>query len=177
MAKMNSLIEGETAFPKPPRDPLMETVCALTDPIIVFPAQGWEDTLPEPLKKRLPLDRLAHVMLAMDGKEPWDECTDVEALLYLYPRTMLSPLSEQWVRIYLYLGTRAMGEQIPADIRQGELSKYDMSELRKLKRWIQEKKLKARKDRERKPRVEATEETPRKQDVSTPEYEQLGLGF
>ncbi len=177
MAKMNSLIEGETAPPKPERDSILETVCALTDPIIVFPAQGWEDTLPEPLKKRLPLDRLAHVMLAVNGKEPWDECTDVEALLYIYPRTMLSPLSEQWVRIYLYLGTRAMGEQIPADIRQGELSKYDMGELRKLKRWIQEKKLKARKDRERQASVEAPEETQRKQNVSTPEYEQLGLGF
>lgn len=176
MAKMNSLIEGETAFPKPPRDPILETVCALTDPIIVFPAQGWEDDLPEPLRKRLPIDRLAHVMMAIDGKEPWDECTDVEALLYMYPRTMLSSLSEQWVRIYLYLGTTAMGEAIPADIRQGELSKYDMGELRKLKRWIQEKKLQARKDRERKTRVEAPAETPRKPDV-LPVYEQLGLGF
>jgi len=174
---MKSPIEGETASPKPPRDPLMETVCALTDPIIVFPAQGWEDDLPEPLRKRLPIDRLAHVMMAIDGKEPWDECTDIEALLYMYPRTMLSSLSEQWVRIYMYLGTRAMGEAIPDDIREEKLSDYDMSELRKLKRWIQEKKLKARKDRERQASVEAPEETQRKQNVSTSEYEQLGLGF
>ncbi len=177
MVQMKSPIEGETASPKPPRDPLMETVCALTDPIIVFPAQGWEDDLPEPLRKRLPIDRLAHVMMAIDGKEPWDECTDIEALLYMYPRTMLSSLSEQWVRIYMYLGTRAMGEAIPDDIREEKLSDYDMSELRKLKRWIQEKKLKARKDRERHASAEAPEDTPQKQNVSTPEYEQLGLGF
>ena len=177
MVQMKSLIEGETASGKPPRDPILETLCALTDPIIVFPAQGWEDTLPEPLKKRLPIDRLAHVMLAINGKESWDECTDVEALLYMYPRTMLSPLSEQWFRIYMYLGTRVMGEQIPEDIRQEKLSDYDMSELRHLKRWIQERKLKARKDREKKSRAEAPAETPQKQDVSTPEYEQLRLGF
>jgi len=52
-----------------PVDPLEEMVYALTDPIIVFPAGGWENDLPERLKNELPLRRLAHVKLGPVGTE------------------------------------------------------------------------------------------------------------
>ncbi len=135
-------------------DPIQEMVCALVDPLIVFPARGWEETLPEPLKKRLPMDRLVHNMECSQGRARWNEACDLEALLYMYPRTMEAPLSEQWVRIYLYLGTRVMGEKFPDHVRQDTLSDYDMEALRGLKEWIQKKKLQARRDRRRGEKVD-----------------------
>jgi hypothetical protein len=144
--------------PKPnpslPKDPIEEMVGALTDPLIVFPS-GWEDTIPQHLKERLPLDRLAHQMRCMNGQAHWDEATDLEALLYMYPASLAHPLSEQWTRIYLYLGTRCLGDKLPEDSRQESLSDYDMAELRGLKRWIRKQILKARKDRKSGEKAEA----------------------
>ncbi len=137
----------QPARPTKEMDWLEELVGALFDPLIVFPAGGWEDTLPENLKKDLPLRRLAHIMLCNKGKAAWDEATDLEALLYMYPLTLAHPISEQWTRIYLYLGTQVMGQKFPEDIRQESLSDYDMGELRDLKRWIYRQRVKVRKER------------------------------
>lgn len=136
-------------------DPIKELVGALTDPIIVFPAGGWEKDIPQPLKDRLPLERLAHQMRCLHGQAQWDEACDLEALLYMFPRTIQGPLSEQWTRIYLYLGTKVLGEKFPEDIRQESLSQYDMAQLRDLKRWIQHQKVKARKERQKGERAKA----------------------
>ncbi len=137
-----------------PADPIEELAGALTDPTIVFPAGGWENDIPQHLKDRLPIDRLAHQMRCHKGEAQWDEACDLEALLYMYPRTMASPLSEQWTRIYLYLGTKVMGDKIPQDIKQERLSDYDMAQLRDLKRWIHKRKVKARRERRKGEKVE-----------------------
>ncbi len=157
MADQEQLFEVPRGKPKAAsqenalRDSIEEMVGALCDPLIVFPS-GWEDTLPEELKKRLPLDRLVHQMKCLHGQARWDEACDLEALLYMYPLTLAQPISEQWTRIYLYLGTKVMGDRIPQDIKEETLSDYDMVELRQLKRWIQKQKLKARKERKKEPR-------------------------
>lgn len=145
---------SDTGGDNVPVDPIAEMVGALCDPLIVFPAGGWEETLPEELKKRLPLDRLLHNMLCSKGKARWDEACDLEALLYMYPLCLARPISEQWTRIYLYLGTKVMGKKIPDDIRQETLSDYDMAALRGLKQWIYKKKLQARRDRRRGEKVD-----------------------
>lgn len=137
-----------------PKEWIDETVGALFDPIIVYPGGGWEDDLPEKLKKDLPLCRLAHLMLCSQGKAHWDEACDLEALLYMYPRTMVAPLSDQWTRTYLYLGTKCLGDNVPENIRHETLSDYDMRELRDLKRWIYSKKVEARKNRGRQEKAE-----------------------
>ena len=145
---------------KPPGGPIAEIaeiVGALCDPLIVFPGTGWEESIPQALKDRLPLDRLAHNMMCLQGKARWDEACDLEALLYLFPATLAFPVSEQWTRIYLYLGTKVMGDKIPEDIRQESLSDYDMEELRRLKRWIRNQKVKARTERRRGQKVEKGE--------------------
>ncbi len=66
---------------KPPADYIDDLVGALTDPIIVYPAGGWENDLPEDLKKELPLHRLAHLMKCTKGEASPEEATDLEALL------------------------------------------------------------------------------------------------
>ncbi len=160
--------EEEQKAPELPRDYIEELVSALTDPIIVFPS-SWQDTLPEWIKRDMPLHRLAHQMRCLKGNPPqadWDEATDLEAMAYLYPASLEHPLPYEWANIYLYLGTKVMGDRFPSDIRQEKLSDYEMGELRKLKRWIQQKKVLARKQRRK--GEEPKETVPEK-------YEQLAL--
>lgn len=152
-------------------DPIEESVGALFDPIIVYPAGGWENDLPEPLKKELPLHRMAHNMLCIRGKASWDEACDVEALLYLYPASLAAPMGHDWTQIYLYLGYKVMGSRMPEDVAQKTLTNYEMGMLRDLKRWIQRKKLEARKARRRQEKAEK----PAKQQAVEAEYEQMKM--
>ena len=124
-------------------DPIEELVGAICDPIIVYPSQ-WAQDLPERLKEELPIHRLAHVKRCLEGEASWDEVCDLEALLYLYPRSLESPLGETWTNIYLYLGTKAMGN-VSEEVKVKTLTSYQESELRELKRWIRSQKLKSRK--------------------------------
>lgn len=152
-------------------DPIEEMVGALCDSIIVYPAGGWENDLPEPLKKELPLHRLTHVMLCNAGKASWDEACDADALLYLYPASLAAPMGSDWSQIYLYLGTKVMGSRMPEDIAEKTLDRYRMGMLRDLKRWIQRKKLEARKARRRQEKAEK----PAKQQAVEAEYEQMKM--
>lgn len=112
-------------------------------------------------------------MKCSKGEAEWDEATDIEALLYLYPASLCAPMGEQWSRIYLYLGTKVMGDKVPEDIKQKELSDYDMGELRDLKRWIWRKKVEARKLRRHQEKAEAKAE--KAEVVVTAEPEQFKL--
>jgi hypothetical protein len=129
-------------------DPIDEMVGALTDPIIVFPS-GWEDTMPEWMKRDLPINRLVHIMECLHGKARWEEACDLEALIYMYPAALAQPLGEEWTRIYIYLGTKVMGEKMPEDIREESIPDHYQGDLRDLKRWIRKKKVEARKERQR----------------------------
>ena len=149
---------ANTSTPSMPKDWIEEMVGALCDPLIVFPAGGWEQDIPEKLKNELPLARLAHQMRCSKGEASWEEATDLEALIYLYPASLMAPMGEQWTRIYLYLGTKCYGKQLPEDIKQDSLSDYDMAQLRDLKRWIYKKKVEARKARARGEKAKAKPE-------------------
>jgi hypothetical protein len=138
----------DTAKGKIKVDPIEEMVGALTDPIIVYPS-GWEQDLPEGLKNELPLHRLAHLMKCSRGQAEWDEACDLEALLYLYPASLAFPLGEQWTRIYLYLGSKVMGDKLPQDVKQENLPDHYLGELRELKQWIHDRKVAARTERQR----------------------------
>lgn len=134
-------------------DYLEEMVGALTDPIIVFPS-SWQDTIPEKLKQDIPLRRLAHIALCQKGEAAWDEATDLEALLHLYPLTLGRPINETWTCIYLYLGTKCLRPSLSQDIREETLTDYQAGELRGLKRWLYRQRVKARKARGRQEKTE-----------------------
>lgn len=129
-------------------DWIEETVGALFDPLIVWPSP-WADDLPDWIKKELPLHRLAHNMLCAQGKAEWDEACDLEAMAYMFPRTLEVPLGESWTNIYIYLGTKVMGDKMPDDVKYDTLTDYQKHELRDLKRFIYQSKVKARKERRR----------------------------
>lgn len=156
-----------TAEIKSKADPIEEMAGALTDPIIVFPS-GWEDTMPEWMKRDLPLHRFAHLMKCSQGQAQWDEACDLEALMYMYPATLAHPLGEKWTKIYLYLGTKVMGDKIPDDIKQEALPDHYLKDLRELKRWIYKKKVQARKECRQQEKAGKTE-------VKPEEFEQLRI--
>jgi len=146
-------------------------VGALTDPIIAYPS-SWMDTIPERMKRELPIHRLGHVMLCLKGEADWEEVCDLEALMYLYPASLETPLDRDWTQIYLYLATKCMGE-VPEGIRVETLSDpFQQEQLRKLKRWIRKKKLEARKERRRRGEKKTEGE---KREVAAERYEQLKL--
>lgn len=136
-----------------------DVVGALYDPIIVFPAGGWENDLPDWIKPQITLERLIMNMKVMkDGGVP---VGDTEALAYMYPRTMEAPMPEQWYRIYMYIFTQAMKfkkTEVPEDLRSEKLTDYDMHQLDDLKRFIYQKRVQHRKEKARDERRQAKEE-------------------
>jgi CO dehydrogenase/acetyl-CoA synthase beta subunit len=131
---------------------ISDLVGCLTDPIIVFPSP-WAEDIPESLKNRVPLARLARQMTGLRGIMPEgddDLATDVEALIYMYPRCLEAPLDHDWTRIYLYLGTKVMGsDKIPEDIKVDKLHPDQERQLNELKRWIRDQQRKAAAGRRR----------------------------
>ena len=95
-----------------------------------------------------------------DGSVP---VGDTEVMAYMYPRTMESPLTEQWYRIYMYVFNGAMKlkkTEVPEDLKRETLSNYDMQQLNDLKRFIYARRVQHRKERNR---VERKVETEKKE--------------
>jgi hypothetical protein len=141
-----------------------ELVGALSDPIIVFPG-GWGDTLPEWLKTAITLERLEMNMKALKGEEMTG--TDAEACAYLMTVSLTQPMDSDWTQIYLYVAGKTYcrwgKNEMPADIRVDSLTDYQLSELRRFKDWLYQKRTQARQERQREERrQEREQETERK---------------
>ncbi len=134
-----------------------------TDPLIVYPG-GWEDTLPEWVKPRITLERMAQLIKGEEGV-----ATDAEAVAYLYTATLAQPVRSEWVNIYTYLVGREMGDKLPADMRRNELSRDEKRLLLEFKRWLWNARVKGRKDRQRQERAE------KKAEVAAQAPKQFGL--
>jgi hypothetical protein len=126
-----------------------DVVGVFCDPIIVYPS-GWEDTLPDWIKQQITIERL--IMNVKSMKAGGVPVGDTEVLAYMYPRTMESPLTEQWQRIYFYVFNQAMKmkkTEVPKYLQSEKLTDYDMRALDELKIWIYQKRIEHRKERQR----------------------------
>lgn len=123
-------------------------VRVFTAPIIVWKG-AWMDAIPKWLLDYIKIDRLVALM----RKEYDARATDAEALVYMMPRTLEVPLTHEWHRIYLYLGTKVMREakhtEMPKDVAVDKLSDYEGRLLNRLKDWIWEKQEEALRQRRR----------------------------
>ena len=126
-------------------------VGALTDPVIVMPG-GWGDTLPEWIKTRITVERLAENMRELHGEQPTG--TDAEALAYLYTAVLTGPPTEEWANIYFYVFTKVMGDKVPEDLRKDELTNYEKGLLVEFKAWLWRQRVKVRQERARAKRRE-----------------------
>ena len=143
---------------------ISDLVGVFTDPIIVFPGGGWEDTLPDWIKPAITTERLLEC--ARSSKDGQPTATDAEALAYMYPRTLTAPLGHDWTEIYLYLGKKVMQshnpfnkeEPFPDDIANETLTGQQTRMLNELKAWIYSRREKVRGERRRAEKRVAKEE-------------------
>ena len=139
---------------------ISDIVGVFTDPIIVYPSGGWEETLPEWIKPAITLERLMMNVKALRGEEMTG--TDAEALAYMYPASLAFPLSHDWTQIYLYLASTTFARhkqaEVPEDIRVEELNDDQMRDLNRLKAWIYKKRVDVRLERDRAERRQRKEE-------------------
>lgn len=142
---------------------ISEIVGVFCDPIIAFPG-GWGDTLPDWLKNAITMERLVENVRAL--KEGEMTGSDAEACAYLYTACLTQAPDHDWAQIYLYIAgkvyekhrTKDSGVAMPEDIRVESLNDEQMRDLRRLKDWIYQARIRARQDRDRAERREKREE-------------------
>jgi len=134
---------------------ITDIIGALCDPIIVMPG-GWGEDLPEWLKTRVTLERLAENIVALrEGREL--TATDAEAACYLFTASLTAPIGSDWTQIYLYVAGGELQGKMPEDIKVDSLTEYQWRELKKLKDWIYQQRVKHRKEKQRGERCQAKE--------------------
>ena len=138
-----------------------DLVGALFDPIIVMPG-GWGDDLPEWLRTRVTLERLGENIVALrEGREL--TATDAEAACYLFTASLTAPMDSDWTQIYLYVAGGEMKDKMPEDIKIESLTESQWRDLKHLKDWIYQQRVKHRKEKQRGERRQAKEEAEAKE--------------
>ncbi len=124
-----------------------EIIGALCDPIIVMPG-GWGDDLPEWLRQKVTVERLCENLLAFREKRELT-ATDAEAACYLFTASLSAPIGSDWTQIYLYVAGREIKHEakteMSADLKVETLTEYQWRELKQLKNWIYQQRVKYRK--------------------------------
>ncbi|MBU0778206.1 hypothetical protein KKH23_08385 [Patescibacteria group bacterium] len=143
------------------------------DPIIVYGPSGWAtpDMIPPWLRERITMDRLLMNLRHSQGEEMTG--TDSEALAYMIPVSFEHPMGHDWSQIYLHLATKVMeGEPskvIPDDIRVDKLDRGQEADLRHLKCWLYDQKVKHRSGARSEMKKERAEEASKKRKEAQPE--------
>ena len=138
-----------------------DIVGALFDPIIVMPG-GWGDDLPEWLRTRVTLERLGENIVALrEGRAL--TATDAEAACYLFTASLTAPMGSDWTQIYLYVAGGEMKDKMPEDIKVESLTESQWRDLKQLKDWIYQQRIKHRKEKQRGERRQTKEEAEAKE--------------
>ena len=125
-----------------------DLVGTLYDPIIVWKGMEEPSYIPDWLKKQITLDRI------IEAQKELPSGTDTEALAFLMTASLAIPAGKLMHDMYVYLAQKEfkrMGTSIPpSDMKMvPELTPELDLEIRKLKRWIYDERLKYR-ERKRK---------------------------
>ena len=136
-----------------------DVVGAFCVPIIVMPG-GWGEDLPEWLRKRVTIERLGENIIALNEHRDVT-ATDAEAACYLFTASLSAPIGSDWTQIYLYVAGGEMKDEVkaemPADIKVEALTEYQWRELKQLKYWIYQQRVKHRRDKKRELRQEESQ--------------------
>ena len=138
-----------------------DIVGALFDPIIVMPG-GWGDDLPEWLRTRVTLERLAeNIVATRENREI--TATDAEAACYLFTASLTAPIGGDWTQIYLYVAGLEINDhtknEMPKDIKVEALTESQWRDLKELKGWIYRQRVKHRKAHGKSRNIEEEAET------------------
>jgi hypothetical protein len=138
-----------------------DIVGALFDPIIVMPG-GWGDDLPEWLRTRVTLERLAeNIVATRENREI--TATDAEAACYLFTASLTAPIGGDWTQIYLYVAGGEMKDKMPEDLKVEALTESQWRDLKELKNWIYRQRVKHRKEKAHGERRKTEEEVEKKE--------------
>ena len=138
-----------------------DIVGALFDPIIVMPG-GWGDDLPEWLRTRVTLERLAeNIVATRENREI--TATDAEAACYLFTASLTAPIGGDWTQIYLYVAGGELKGKIPEDLKVETLTESQWRDLKELKAWIYRQRVKHRKEKAHGERRKTEEEAKTKE--------------
>src|SRR4030042_6809673 len=133
-----------------------DIVGALFDPIIVMPG-GWGDDLPEWLRPRVTLERLAeNIVATRETREI--TATDAEAACYLFTASLTAPIGGDWTQIYLYVAGGEMKDKMPEDLKVEALTESQWRDLKELKNWIYRQRVKHRKEKSQREQRKTEEE-------------------
>ncbi len=138
-----------------------DIVGALFDPIIVMPG-GWGDDLPEWLKTRVTLERLAeNIVATRENREI--TATDAEAACYLFTASLTAPIGGDWTQVYLYVAGGEMKDKMPEDLKVEALTESQWRDLKELKNWIYRQRVRHRKEKAHGERRKTEEEAKTKE--------------
>ncbi len=138
-----------------------DIVGALFDPIIVMPG-GWGDDLPEWLRTRVTLERLAeNIVATRENREI--TATDAEAACYLFTASLTAPIGGNWTQIYLYVTGGEMKDKMPEDLKVEALTESQWRDLKELKNWIYRQRVRHRKEKAHGERRKTEEEAKTKE--------------
>ncbi len=138
-----------------------DIVGALFDPIIVMPG-GWGDDLPDWLRTRVTLERLAeNIVATRENREI--TATDAEAACYLFTASLTAPIGGNWTQIYLYVTGGEMKDKMPEDLKVEALTESQWRDLKELKNWIYRQRVRHRKEKAHGERRKTEEEAKTKE--------------
>ena len=108
-----------------------------------------------------------------ENREPI--ATDAEAACYLFTASLTAPIGSDWTQIYLYVAGGEMKDEakteMPADIKVEALTEYQWRELKGLKNWIYQQRVKHRKEKARGERRQEQEKPEIKEATEAEELE------
>jgi len=103
--------------------------------------------------------------------------TDAEACAYLMTLSLTQPMSSDWTQVYLYVATKTCQKhgkgEMPADIAVDSLTDYQISELKRFKSWLYQKRVEARQERERAERRHEKEQEAARSKAERPALSEL----
>lgn len=125
-----------------------DLIDALQSPILTHDV-SWADTIPERLKKVIPMARMKALMIESEK----DLATLPEVLAFMYTRVMIAPLTGEWFEIYMNVSCNVCEEWFHEDHwktldAKRELSTYEQTQfLLPLRQFIYERRRKILKER------------------------------
>ena len=129
---------------------MVAKLVTILKPTIVTANSDWGHTIPEWLIERIRIQRFVEHFKELNG-EKVREASDEEVFAYLYTASLTTPLRDEWVKIYLYLGYKIAPERMKEKMKSlnipKELTDYEKYLLKRLKEYIYN--VRMRRERER----------------------------
>jgi hypothetical protein len=138
-------------MPKTAKKPPVELDSAISDlafalkgPLIVYET-SWADSLPKWIRQEITSSRLIRGMLIHKARESAELATDLETVAYLFPASMISPMTRDWTEIYLWLSAKCIRESLTmseaakkevANLAAKVLTLDQERQLHDLQRWL-----------------------------------------